>query len=155
MTFVRFFFCAAALVASTAASAGCQFWHTISFADGTKGCLTDYRVADMSSRGWMGRSVARAIPHVGGYVVATPAVVAGRSCPAVVGLSVMDLSSTAAQASQAPVQTRILEAVNKCTAAVRNARGAPDCSCEAVLVDGATTLTPAQFAVATSTTPRQ
>src|SRR5688572_460903 len=115
MTLVRLLSCAAALVASTAASASCQFWHTISFPDGTKGCLTEYRVADRSSPGWMGRSIARAIPHVGGYVVATPAVVAGRSCPAVVGLSVMDLSNTAAQTNQPPVQSRIVEAVRKCT----------------------------------------
>ncbi|MBI2770900.1 MAG: hypothetical protein HYX47_14840 [Burkholderiales bacterium] len=154
MTLFRFFFCIAALLASAHASAACKFWHTISFADGGKACVTDYRLADAVSPG-IRRSVLRSIPHVGGYVVAMPRVAAGRSCPAVVGMSVIDLSNTAVQSNQPSMATRLQEAVKRCEAAARSAGGGPECVCAPVLVDGATTLTSAQFLEATSAAPQR
>lgn len=136
----------AGLLASVPASA-CDFWLSITFGNGARGCLSDHAIGK-SNAPELGRSVADSVPRVGVYAVAVPIAAGARACPAVVGMSAANLSSTAGQMAQPSLPQRLAEAVRRCDGAVRAAgAAAADCGCEPVLVDGVTTLSEPSFAL--------
>jgi hypothetical protein len=125
---------------SAAPEMACKFWQIVTFSDGAKGCLTDYRVSKAAG---VSGNVGDSVPKAGGFVVAMPLKAA--ACPAVAGMVTHTaLSITAAYAP--PVSVRAKDAVGRCEAAVRDAHGNPtECSCEAVVVDGSSPLTMGDF----------
>lgn len=133
----------ATLWACTAASA-CDFWLSVDFADGTKGCLADYPISRAVST-VIERPVAAAVPRVGVYAVAAPTSNDAAACPAVVGMSLYDTSLGTTATNLPPLDRRLSEAVGRCNAAL-GSQPHEGCTCRPVLVDGVTTLSRASFA---------
>ncbi len=144
MTLIR----ALALLACAAGStntfaASCKFWHDIKFADGTKGCLTDYSIARMRPR----HNIAYLKHLLSGYDFTTIAVTSkDPMCPIVVGLGTLPKSNYT-ETTDVQKATATAYALNNCKSLLTDktkSNGAP-CDCEIAITNGSSTLTKSAF----------
>ena len=133
-----------AVSSANAFAAGCRFWYEINFADGAKGCLTDYPIAQMRPRLSLG-SLAHILPGYSYTVIAVTSKDA--MCPLVVGLGSIPKAGAYLNASD-PVKTAAATyAVRNCGSSLTGktrSTGGP-CGCEVAIVDGTSPLTKSAF----------
>ena len=109
----------------------CPFWHVITFADGNKGCLTDYPFARGPAEGVQG-PLEKVVTAQGRYWVSAP--MGSANCPLLIGAA---LPSPAGQRQKASRES--------CEASLARTPGNAGCTCTVVLAEGTSRLTKAQF----------
>lgn len=129
-----------AAVPGWAAGADCPERFRIAFADGTRGCLSDYALAREDATGHFA-SVRTTVPAHGYFALAvTPAL---PQCKRAVGLGSMPGTQLTPQL-MAETEQRTQKALQDCRLRVLGA--GRDCACRLILVDGRSPLSPAEFA---------
>lgn len=127
------------LVAAPVAAQSCDFRHRVDFADGSRGCLTEYPIADRTPVGRAG-TVARQVPGTGYYtLVAAPAL---PQCADAFGMQVNRVPYLFLPGAEPA--TRLASARVECERQ-RPAATAADCGCRLIIEDGRSPLTREAF----------
>lgn len=120
----------------------CEPRFAITFADGAKGCLSDYDIIGRSPSGVFG-SIRRAMPGSGYYALAAAPV--AKHCPVALAAQV---SSSAYQSSPwmgGSPESRARDALARCQRQLPS-DAPPDCACRLIFSEGVSPLTRAEFA---------
>lgn len=114
------------------------------FADGGRGCLTDFDMARRTAAGWSA-PLAASVASSGAYVIAAPTS-DPLSCPGAFGLAQHSFLPTQAVPQGYGIAERSARALSECQTAVKAA--APNgwaCLCRVVVADGESPLTRAEW----------